>query len=139
LELSFLLDDYNAKTPQYNAVTEVVKQLRSQLSETAELLKIKSIGLVKVAGFIAGVRDIWHFKSPRQVQKLEGFVIRENSSGKHQGQTTIIQRGRTRLRVILFRAAIALSTKNQEFQNIHRYYMWKKSSQKEAVHYRYGL
>lgn len=100
----------------------VVEKLCRQLPEVTELLKIKSIGLVTVAGFLAEVGDIRRFESPKQVQKLAGLAIRENSSGKHQGQTAISKRGRARLRAILFRAAIALSAKNPEFQSIHRYY-----------------
>lgn len=122
LELHLLLDDYNVKTRQYEAVMTAVEELCEQLPEVAELLKIKSIGLVTVAGFLAEVGDVRRFDSPRQIQKLAGLAIRENSSGKHKGQTTISKRGRARLRAILFRAAIALSAKNPEFQSIHRYY-----------------
>lgn len=122
LELLLLLNDYDTKMQQYDAVMAVVETLCGQLPEVAELLKIKSIGLVTVAGFLAEVGDIRRFDSPKQVQKLAGLAIRENSSGKHQGQTSISKRGRARLRAILFRAAIALSAKNPEFQSIHRYY-----------------
>ena len=106
----------------------VVETLCGQLPEVAELLKIKSIGLVTVAGFLAEVGDIRRFDSPKQVQKLAGLAIRENSSGKHQGQTSISKRGRARLRAILFRAAIALSAKNPEFQSIHRYYTTREKN-----------
>jgi len=99
-------------------VMTVIENLRGQIPEVAELLKIKSIGLVTVAGFIAEVGDIRRFESPKQIQKLAGLAIRENSSGKYRGQTTISKRGRARLRAILLRAAIALSAKNPEFQAI---------------------
>lgn len=128
LELNLLLDDYNAKMRQYETVMAVVEGLCEQLPEVAELLKIKSIGLVTVAGFLAEVGDVRRFDSPRQIQKLAGLAIRENSSGKHKGQTTISKRGRARLRAILFRAAIALSAKNPEFQSIHRYYTTREKN-----------
>ena len=128
LELQLLLDDYNTKTWQYDAVMAIVEGLCEQLPEVDELLKIKSIGLVTVAGFLAEVGDIRRFESPKQVQKLAGLAIRENSSGKHRGQTTISKRGRARLRAILFRAAIALSAKNSEFQSIHRYYTTREKN-----------
>ena len=122
MELHLLIDDYDTKMRQYDAVMDVVEKLCVQLPEVAELLKIKSIGLVTVAGFLSEVGDIRRFDSPRQVQKLAGLALCENSSGKHKGQTTISKRGRARLRAILFRAAIALSAKNPEFRTIHRYY-----------------
>jgi len=96
--------------------------LCGQLPEVAEMLKIKGVGLVTVAGFLAEVGDIQRFDSPRQIQKLAGLAIRENSSGKHKGQTEISKRGRAKLRAILFRAAIALAAKNPEFRCIHNYF-----------------
>jgi len=122
MELMLLLDDYEAKQRQYEAVMSVVEELCKQIPEVAELIKIKGIGLVTVAGFLAEVGDLRRFDSPRQIQKLAGLAIKENSSGKHKGRTSISKRGRARLRAILFRAAISLVAKNPEFSEIHRYY-----------------
>jgi transposase len=122
MELQILLDDYDSKMRHYEAIMTVVAALCEQLPEVTELLKIKGIGLVTVAGFIAEIGDIRRFESPRQIQKLAGLGIKENSSGKHKGQTGISKRGRTMLRTILFRAAIVLAAKNPEFQSIHNYF-----------------
>ena len=122
MELNLLLDDYKAKLEQYNAIMVMVEELCGQLPEVAELLKIKGIGLVTVAGFLAEVGDLKRFDSPRQIQKLAGLAIRENSSGKHKGSTSISKRGRAKLRAILFRAAISLAATNPEFREIHSYY-----------------
>jgi len=122
MELMILLDDYESKLQQYDAVMTVVEELCNQIPEVAELIRIKGIGLVTVAGFFAEVGDIKRFDSPRQIQKLAGLAIRENSSGKHKGRTSISKRGRARLRAILFRAAIVLVAKNPEFKEIHQYF-----------------
>jgi transposase len=122
MELMLLLDDYDAKQQQYDAVMAVVEALCAQLPEVAELMKIKGIGLVTVAGFLSEVGNLQRFDSPRQIQKLAGLAIRENSSGKHKGRTSISKRGRARLRAILFRAAISLSSQNPEFRQIHSYF-----------------
>ena len=122
MELMLLLDDYESKLQQYNAVMKTVEELCDQLPEVAELVKIKGIGLVTVAGILAEVGDLRRFDSPRQIQKLAGLAIRENSSGKHKGRTSISKRGRAKLRCILFRSAIVLSSQNQEFKEIHRYF-----------------
>ncbi|WP_047812092.1 transposase, partial [Desulfosporosinus acididurans] len=53
---------------------------------------------------------------------LAGLALRESSSGKHKGQTTISKRGRARLRAILFQAVMPLVAKNAEFAEIHNYY-----------------
>lgn len=99
-----------------------VEEMCNQIPRTDKMLKIKGIGLVTVAGFLAEVGDVGRFDSPKQIQKLAGLSLRENSSGKHKGQTTISKRGRSRLRAILFQAAMPLVAKNEEFKSIHKYY-----------------
>jgi hypothetical protein len=87
-----------------------------------ELLKIKGVGLITAAGFIAEVGDISRFEHPKQIQKLAGLSLKENSSGKHKGKTTISKRGRKRLRSLLFQGIMPIVANNKEFQELHRYY-----------------
>ncbi|AFL99980.1 transposase [Desulfitobacterium dehalogenans ATCC 51507] len=122
MEIQLLLQDYHTKTAQYQAVTETIDGLCCQIPEVAKLLEIKGVGLVTVAGFLSEVGDIKRFNSPKQIQKLAGLALRESSSGKHKGQTTISKRGRARLRAILFQAVMPLVAKNAEFAEIHNYY-----------------
>jgi len=122
MEIKLLLQDYHNKTAQYQAVMEVIDGLCRQIPEVAKLLEIKGVGLVTVAGFLSEVGDIRRFNSPKQIQKLAGLALRESSSGKHKGQTTISKRGRARLRAILFQAVMPLVAKNAEFAEIHKYY-----------------
>lgn len=84
------------------------------------MLKIKGIGLTTVADIFAEAGDIRRFSSPRQLRKLAGQAIMENS--KNKGQTEISRRGRARLRTILFRAAMPLVARNEEFQKLHHYF-----------------
>lgn len=130
MEIKMLLTDYEAKSRQYEEIMVMVEELCGQLPEIAELLKIKGIGLVTVAGFLAETGNIRRFDSPRQIQKLAGLAIRSNSSGKFKGRSTISKRGRSRLRAVLFRAAISLVGKygNQEFQELHRYYTTREKN-----------
>ena len=130
MEIRMLLEDYDTKLRQYEDIMAVVEGLCGQLPEVAELLKIKGIGLVTVAGFLAETGDIRRFDSPRQIQKLAGLAITENSSGKFKGRSTISKRGRSRLRAVLFRAAISLVGKygNQEFRELHRYYTTREKN-----------
>jgi transposase len=122
MEIKLLLQDYHNKIGQYDAVMEVIDELCQQIPEVANLLEIKGVGLVTVAGFLSEVGDIRRFNSPKQIQKLAGLALRESISGKHKGQTTISKRGRARLRAILFQAVMPLVAKNAEFAEIHKYY-----------------
>ena len=75
-----------------------------------------------VSGFIAEVGDISRFTNTKQLQKLAGLTIVENSSGNHKGKSRISKRGRKRLRYLLFEAALSLTATNTEFKELHRYY-----------------
>ena len=121
-DLTVLLDDYFYKMKQYEKVMSLVEQLVYQIPGMTEILKIKGVGLVMAAGFIAEVGDISRFEHPRQIQKLAGLNLKENSSGKHKGKTTITKRGRKRLRAILFQGILPIVATNHEFQDLHRYY-----------------
>lgn len=121
-EMKLLLQDYDYKQAQYESVMEELEHLCRQIPESEQMLAIKGIGLITVAGFLAEVGDLRRFESPRQIQKLAGLSLKENSSGKHKGQTTISKRGRSRLRAILFNAVIPLIATNAEFRELHRYY-----------------
>ena len=56
------------------------------------------------------------------VEKLLGLELRENSSGKHKGRSSISKRGRKNLRKLLFRAVLPLIRSNDEFREVYRYY-----------------
>lgn len=122
LELQLLLEDYRIKMEQYAQIMTEVEKLMEQVPNADKLMEINGVGLVTIAGFVAEVGDIGRFRSPKQVQKLAGLALRENSSGQNKGQASISRRGRARLRAILFQAVMPLVSKNQEFMEIHRYY-----------------
>lgn len=122
LELQLLLADYRIKIEQYAQIMAEVEKLVEQVPNADKLIEMNGVGLVTIAGFVAEVGDIGRFQSPKQVQKLAGLALRENSSGQNKGQTSISRRGRARLRAVLFQAVMPLVSKNQEFMEIHRYY-----------------
>ena len=100
----------------------------AKIPESRFLLSIRGIGMTTVAGFLAEVGDIRRFRSPKQVIKLAGLSLRENSSGKHKGQTTISKRGRARLRKLLFNGVIPLLATNDAFKGLHEYYTTRKQN-----------
>ena len=122
MELRVLLEDYKTKQNQLQTVTELLEKTVMQVPHVEKLLAIKGVGLITVAGFIAEVGDIRRFTSPKQIQKLAGLALKENSSGKHKGRTTISKRGRKRLRRILFQVVLPLIRSNEEFRSVYQYY-----------------
>jgi transposase len=127
-ELEMLLEDYESKKRQYDKTMELVEILTKEIPGFEKLLEIKGIGLVTAAGFIAEIGDIKRFSHPKQIQKLAGLSLKENSSGKHKGKTTICKRGRKRLRYYLTFGMMPLLSKNEEFRALHEYYTSRKEN-----------
>ena len=122
IELRILLKDYETQTARE---AELMEQIEAKIREVPyidKLLGIKGIGMKTVVGFVAEVGDIHRFDDPRQIQKLAGYAIVKNESGKHKGESHISYRGRKRLRYVLYEAAISVVGHSEEFGKIHRYY-----------------
>jgi transposase len=93
-----------------------------QIPGVEQMLAIKGIGKDTVAGFFSEVGDLSYYSHPRQNIKLAGLSLKENTSGKHKGQTKITKRGRKTLRALLFRVAMPLVAKNTAFKALHEYF-----------------
>lgn len=119
MEMQMLLEDYRAKEVQLEKVTAVLEAETLKIPYTEKLLSIKGVGLITVAGFLSEVGDIRRFNSPKQIQKLAGLELKENSSGKHRGRTSISKRGRKRLRKILFQVMLPMIQNNAEFREVY--------------------
>ena len=122
LELEQLLDDIDRYEERLKKVTELMEEKLREVPYIDKLLEIKGIGMTTVSGFVAEVGDIRRFNDPKQVQKLAGYAITANESGKYKGESHISHRGRKRLRYVLYEAAVSVVGKNEEFKKIHEYY-----------------
>ena len=108
MEIRMLLEDYESRNIRLQEVMGLIEGLVNQIPMAEKLLEIKGVGIKTVSGFLAEVGDIRRFNDPKELQKLAGLALVENSSGKHKGKTTISRRGRKRLRYLLFEVAMSL-------------------------------
>ena len=122
-ELYMLLEEHRLWTSQLETVEKVLSETVRKVKYVENLLAIKGVGVITIAGFIAEVGDIRRFKSPKQIQKYAGLELVENSSGKHKGKSRISKRGRRKLRRILYQVMIPLLARNREFREIYDYYI----------------
>ncbi|MBB6625272.1 IS110 family transposase [Clostridium gasigenes] len=99
-----------------------IKRVTEMIPYYNKLNAIDGLGTVTISNIIAQIGDIGNFNSPKQLIKLAGLSLKENSSGKHKGVTTISKRGRSKLRSALYIAVITLVVTNQEFKLLHKYY-----------------
>jgi len=117
LELWQLLEDYEHYAHQYEVIEEMLERRVHEVPNADKLLQIPGIGYFTVIGFFAEVGSIERFDDPKQIQKLAGLSVVENSSGKRKGLPGISKRGRDRLRWVLFQAAMSAVKNNQEFKD----------------------
>lgn len=128
IELRNLLSDMDVYALRLEELLQSIEEKLKEIPYIDKLMGIKGIGLVTVSGFIAEVGDIGRFDNPKQLQKMAGYAIVANDSGKHNGESRISYRGRKRLRYVLYEAAISLIGKNPEFREIHEYYRTRKEN-----------
>jgi len=127
-ELKLYLDQYELYIAQQEQLETEIEHLALQIPGVKEMLTINGVGIMTAAGFVAEVGNIKRFTHPRQIQKLAGLGLIENSSGKHKGKTSISKRGRSRLRALLFRVIMPLVSKNDEFKMLHKHYTTRKEN-----------
>ena len=128
MELGNLLTDMDVYASRQEELLRSIEEKLKEVPYIDKLLAIKGIGIATASGFIAEVGDIGRFDDPKQLQKLAGYAIVANESGKHSGESRISYRGRKRLRYVLYEAAISLIGKNAEFREIHEYYRTRKEN-----------
>ena len=122
IELRILLADYERYTAREKDLMALIEEKIAEVPYVDKLLEIRGIGLKTVIGFVAEVGDIKRFDDPKQLQKLAGYAIVRNQSGKHKGESHISYRGRKRLRYVLYEAAVSVVGHSPEFRSIHQYY-----------------
>ena len=122
IELRILLADYELQAAREAELMAVIEEKITEVPYIDKLLEIRGVGMKTVIGFVAEVGDIKRFDDPKQLQKLAGYAIVKNESGKQKGESHISYRGRKRLRYVLYEAAVSVVSHSPEFKDIHRYY-----------------
>lgn len=119
--LKNILNQYELLKNHLDSTETLMQELLLQVTNGTKLLDIKGIGMVTAAVIVSEIGDIHRFQDPRQIQKMAGLNLRENSSGKHKGKTTISKRGRRRLREGLFHGMIPILANNEAFKRLHEH------------------
>lgn len=120
---------------QYRLLEEEIEVLNNQLAELAKsteeyiyLSSVPGLGDATIVDLISEIGSFSHYEDPRQLIKLAGLTLRENSSGQHKGRKHISKRGRKRLRNILFKVIVPLIRHNAAFKRLHEYYTTRQQN-----------
>ena len=105
-------------------LTQIEVEMAKRLQETGiseYLLSIKGVGVVSLAVCLGELGDPLRFDDPRQLNRLAGYNLIEDSSGKNKSGTCISKRGRRGLRRVLYQMALTAVAVNPEMKELYRY------------------
>ncbi|MCM3359300.1 IS110 family transposase [Psychrobacillus sp. MER TA 171] len=122
-EIHSLVMQYRLVEQQYELLAERLQEIAQDMPDYIFLLSIEGIGSNTAIELLSEVGPFTNFRSPRQIIKLAGLTLRENSSGEQKGQKKISKRGRKRLRAALFRAILPMIRYNPAFKALYHYYI----------------
>lgn len=136
MEIKYLLEKHEGFIQQIKEIDNHVTGLCSNLEETKKIVQIKGIGIVTASGIVAELGDIRKYKNAKQIIKMAGLSLIENSSGKMKGKTSISRRGRKDLRRILYQVILGMIRSNIAFKEMYIYYTTRSKNQltgKQAI------
>ncbi|MGV2446181.1 UNVERIFIED_CONTAM: IS110 family transposase, partial [Bacillus sp. ATCC 13368] len=119
LHLGQLLEEYDLASSQLERVTQEVTNVLEQIPFVKQILAIKGISEISLAGILGEAGDLSGFAHGNALLRHAGLHLAEASSGKWKGQIVLSKRGRSRLRRYLFLATVSLVMNNPEFKALH--------------------
>lgn len=107
-------------------LTETEAAMATALEQTRlgpYLLSMPGVGVVTAAAFLGEIGDPSRYEDWRQLRKLAGFNLTENTSGERShSKTPISKRGRPGLRMVLYQMAMIAATKNPEMRALYQHF-----------------
>ncbi len=135
-ELDYLLKRYSEIISDIGDIEAIISSLCEELPEVQKITQIKGIGLTTASGIVAELGEIKKYQTSKQMIKMAGLALIENSSGQKKGQMSISKRGRKDLRKILYQAVVGMIRTNPAFKELYEYYRYRAKNQlsgKQAI------
>jgi transposase len=121
LKLTLLLEELELLEKQQDQLEQAMEEALTLTGFKELILSIPGIGIVTAASFLGNTGDPLRFTHPRQVSKLAGYNLIEDSSGENKSKTAISKRGRKQLRNVLYQMARTTVAVNSEMKELYRY------------------
>lgn len=99
-----------------------INDLCEEFPEVRKITKIKGMGMTMASRIVAELGEIKKYQTPKQMIKMAGLALTENSSGQRKGKMSIRKRGRKDLRKILYQAVVGMIRTNATFRELYEYY-----------------
>ena len=97
-----LLDQVELFDKQIAECDRAMEEIIVSLDIEPYLTSVPGVGAVTAVSFLAETGDLNRFSDWKQLRKLAGLNLVEQSSGQHKGKTKISKRGRPDLRRIIY-------------------------------------
>ncbi len=121
MRLGLLLEELELLTKQLGQIEEAMAKALTDTGIKETILSVPGIGIVTAAGFLGEIGDPLRFEHPRQISRMAGYNLVEDSSGKNVSGTTISKRGRKNLRNVLYQMARSMVAVNTEMKELYQY------------------
>lgn len=121
LKLDLMVEELELLVRQLEQLEDAMRSSLGKLEYGEMLLGIPGIGVVSAASFLGEIGDPLRFEHPRQISKMAGYNLVEDSSGKSKSGTVISKRGRKNLRSVLYRIAMVMVARNTEMKELYEY------------------
>jgi transposase len=126
--IAALLAEHELLVTQLNDAEAEMEYLLEETGYRELLLGIKGIGVVTAASFLGQIGDPMRFQSARQICRMAGYNLTEDSSGQSKSRTHISKRGRKDLRSLLYQMAYVMVVTNPEMKRLYRYLIGRRSN-----------
>lgn len=127
-EIKKLYERFQELVKELEEVKNKLIELASQIDYVEKLVEISGINYISVIGIIAETGDLRNYEHAKQVIKMSGLSLKENSSGQKKGKKHISKRGRSKLRRNLKQIGISLVKNNSFFLQLHSYYTTQRDN-----------
>jgi transposase len=121
LKLELMIEELELLTKQLEQLEKAMEKALADTGYGELILSIPGIGVVTAASFLGEIGDPRRFDHPRQICKMAGYNLIENSSGKNKSRTVISKRGRKNLRSVLYQMAMTMVAVNDEMKELYKY------------------
>ena len=128
LKLSLMLEELELLQRQLGQIGIAMEEAIYETGYAEQILGIKGIGVVTGSTFLAEIGDPLRFDNERQISKMAGYNLVEDSSGKSKSGTIISKRGRKQLRNVLYQMAFTMVGKNPEMNELYQYLTNRKEN-----------
>lgn len=121
LKLGLMIEELELLRRQFEQIEVAMEKALDDTGLKDILISIPGIGVVSISGFLGEIGDPMRFYAPRQISKMAGYNLVEDSSGKNKSGTVISKRGRKNLRSILYQMALTMVATNKEMKELYVY------------------